>query len=92
MFKRLSGTFIRFEFIFDIIRRNAFGTVGSNFQISGRSFDWTTRVSTQWAQIFTMYIDQGFLTLLEVLNPASFISAFTEPFVIGKIKYDFLKT
>ena len=34
---------------------------------------------------------QWFLTLLEVLNPASFISAFTEPFVIGKIKY-FFKT
>ena len=26
------------------------------------------------------------------MNPASFISVFTEPFVIGKIKYDFLKT
>ena len=35
---------------------------------------------------------QWFLTLLEVLNTASFISAFTEPFVIGKIKYDFFKT
>ena len=35
---------------------------------------------------------QGFLTLLEVLNPANFISAFTEPFVIGQIKYDFFKT
>ena len=34
-------------------------------------------------------LEQGFLTLLEVLNPASFISAFTEPFVIGKIKYIF---
>ena len=34
---------------------------------------------------------QWFLTLLEVLNHASFISAFTEPFVIGKIKY-FFKT
>ena len=37
-------------------------------------------------------LEQWFLTLLEVLNPASFISAFTEPFVIGKIKYDFFKT
>ena len=37
-------------------------------------------------------LKQWFLTLLEVLNPASFISAFTEPFVIGKIKYDFFKT
>ena len=35
---------------------------------------------------------QWFLTFFEVLNPASFISAFTEPFVIGKIKYDFFKT
>ena len=35
---------------------------------------------------------QWFLMLLEVLNPANFISAFTEPFVIGKIKYDFFKT
>jgi hypothetical protein len=40
-----------------------------------------------------MYIlKQWFLTLMEVLNPASFISACTEPFVIGKIKYDFFKT
>ena len=37
-------------------------------------------------------LEQWFLTLLEVLNPASFISAFTEPFVIGKIKYDFFKS
>ena len=37
-------------------------------------------------------VAQWFLTLLEVLNPASFISAFTEPVVIGKIKYDFFKT
>ena len=37
-------------------------------------------------------IIQWFLTLLEVLNPASFISAFIEPFVIGKIAYDFFKT
>ena len=36
-------------------------------------------------------LPQWFLTLLKVLNPASFISAFTEPFVIGKIKYDFSK-
>ena len=40
----------------------------------------------------TVYLDQWFLTVLEVLNPASFISAFTEPFVIGTIKYDFFKT
>ena len=33
-------------------------------------------------------LDQWFLTLLEVLNPARFVSAFTQPFVIGKIKYD----
>ena len=32
---------------------------------------------------------QWFLTVLEVLNPASYISAFTKSFVIGKIKYDF---
>ena len=37
-------------------------------------------------------IEQWFLTLLEVLDPASVISAFTGPFVIGKIKYDFFKT
>ena len=30
-------------------------------------------------------LDQWFLTLLELMNPASFIGAFTEPFVIGKI-------
>jgi len=35
---------------------------------------------------------QWFLTLLEVLNPASFISALAEPFGIGKIKYDSFKT
>ena len=37
-------------------------------------------------------LDQWFLTVLEVLNPVSFISTFTEPFVIEKIKYDFFKT
>ena len=36
-------------------------------------------------------LSQWFLTFLNILNPASFISAFTEPFVIGKIKYDFFK-
>ena len=39
-----------------------------------------------------LHLVQWFLTLLEVLNPASFISAFTETFVIRKIKYDFFKT
>ena len=43
-----------------------------------------------YALYYILY--QWFLTLLEELNPASFISAFTEPFVIGKIKYDFFKT
>ena len=38
-----------------------------------------------------VYLVQWFLTLLEVLNPESFISAFTEPFIIGKIKYNFFK-
>ena len=37
-------------------------------------------------------LKRWFFTLLEVLNPTSFISAFTEPFVIGKIIYDFFKT
>jgi len=36
-------------------------------------------------------LDQWFLTLLEVLNPASFTGALAEPFVIGEIKYDFFK-
>jgi len=35
----------------------------------------------------TIPLDQWFLTMLEVLNPVlTFICAFTEPFVIGKIK------
>ena len=37
-------------------------------------------------------LEQWFLTLLEALNLASFISAFTEPFVIEQLKYDFFKT
>jgi len=37
-------------------------------------------------------LDQWFFTLLEVLNLARFISAFAEPFLIGKTKYDFFKT
>ena len=32
------------------------------------------------------YLEQWFLTLLEVLNPSSSIHAFIEPFVVGKIK------
>jgi len=32
------------------------------------------------------------LTVLEVLNPASFISALAKLFLIRKIKYDFFKT
>jgi hypothetical protein len=36
-------------------------------------------------------IYQWVLTLLEVLNPTSFICAFTEPFLTGKIKYDFFQ-
>ena len=39
-----------------------------------------------------LYLDQWFLTVVEVLNPASFTGAFTEPFEIGKILYDFFKT
>jgi len=40
----------------------------------------------------TNYLEQWFLTLLEVLNPASFIGALAAPFAIGKIKFDFFKT
>ena len=32
------------------------------------------------------YLEQWFLTLLEVLNPSSSIHAFIEPFVVAKIK------
>ena len=42
--------------------------------------------------VFGEMLSQWFLTLFEVPNPASYISAFTEPFVIGKVKYDFFKT
>ena len=42
----------------------------------------------KFAKIVGNILGQWFLTLLEVLNPASFIGAFTEPFVVGKIKYD----
>ena len=35
-----------------------------------------------WVSVYNEQMDQWFLTLLEVLNPASFISAFTEPFVM----------
>jgi len=37
-------------------------------------------------------LEPWFLTLLEVLNPASFISALADPFIFGQIKYDFFKT
>jgi len=36
-------------------------------------------------------LTQWFSTALEVLNPASFIRASAEPFVIRKVKYDFFK-
>lgn len=43
-----------------------------------RSFWWSLQTLHQW-----------FLTLMEVLNPTSFICAFTKPFFIWKIKCDF---
>ena len=48
------------------------------------------KLNETWKEFYHLY--QWFLTLLEVLNPASFISVFTEPFVIGKINYVFFKT
>jgi len=41
---------------------------------------------------FLIVLQQWFSSLLELVHPASFIGALAEPFVIGKIKYDFFKT
>ena len=50
----------------------------------------TTRYETPISLGVSLWLQQWFLTLLEVLNPTSFISAFTEPFVISlKHRYTF---
>jgi len=37
-------------------------------------------------------LSQWLLTMLKVLKLPSFIHAFTKPFLVGKVKFDFIKT
>ena len=55
-------------------------------------------IYNQWQDCFYQlrFVNAHFksvvLNLIGGTEPANFIGAFTEPFVIGKIKYDFFKT